>query len=121
VTYRDLGSNPLPHFDAATGLARLVPPEQRTPAQAASRPGSTTSSRPDCRTIPRPRPPCSAAASSSYSPAAAGATPKAHPDTGGTTRNHGFRTPSRSPAWNLASRPRRGSLDGLQTPQSAVA
>src|ERR1700686_2377795 len=36
VTYRDLGSNPLPHFDAATALARWVPPEQRTPAQAAS-------------------------------------------------------------------------------------
>jgi FMN-dependent NADH-azoreductase len=36
VTYRDLGSQPLPHFDAATGLARLVPPEQRTPAQAGS-------------------------------------------------------------------------------------
>jgi FMN-dependent NADH-azoreductase len=36
VTYRDLGSNPLPHFDAATGLARLVPPEQRTPAQVGS-------------------------------------------------------------------------------------
>jgi FMN-dependent NADH-azoreductase len=36
VTYRDLGSNPVPHFDAATGLARLVPPELRTPAQAAS-------------------------------------------------------------------------------------
>jgi FMN-dependent NADH-azoreductase len=36
VTYRDLGSNPVPHFDAATGPARLVPPEQHTPAQAAS-------------------------------------------------------------------------------------
>ncbi len=36
VTYRDLGSNPLPHFDAATGPARVVPPEQHTPAQAAS-------------------------------------------------------------------------------------
>jgi FMN-dependent NADH-azoreductase len=36
VTYRDLGSNPLPHFDAATGLARIVPPGLRTPAQAAS-------------------------------------------------------------------------------------
>jgi FMN-dependent NADH-azoreductase len=36
VTYRDLGSNPVPHFDAATGLARLVPGEQRTPAQARS-------------------------------------------------------------------------------------
>jgi FMN-dependent NADH-azoreductase len=36
VTYRDLGSNPVPHFDAATGLARMVPPELRTPAQAAS-------------------------------------------------------------------------------------
>jgi FMN-dependent NADH-azoreductase len=86
VTDRDLGSNPLPHFDAATGLARLVPPELRTPAQAgswalteeligeireadtillgfrcttsahpaASRPGSTTSSRSDCRSMPRP-------------------------------------------------------------------
>jgi FMN-dependent NADH-azoreductase len=36
VTYRDLGSNPLPHLDTATGLARLVPPEERTPAQEAS-------------------------------------------------------------------------------------
>ena len=36
VTYRDLGSHPVPHFDAATGLARIVPPELRTPAQAAS-------------------------------------------------------------------------------------
>jgi FMN-dependent NADH-azoreductase len=36
VTYRDLGSNPLPHLDADTGLARMVPPERRTPAQAAS-------------------------------------------------------------------------------------
>ena len=36
VTYRDLGSNPVPHIDAATGSARLVPPEQHTPAQAAS-------------------------------------------------------------------------------------
>ncbi|MDX6389936.1 MAG: FMN-dependent NADH-azoreductase [Streptosporangiaceae bacterium] len=36
VTYRDLGSHPLPHFDTATGLARIVPPGQRTPAQAAS-------------------------------------------------------------------------------------
>jgi FMN-dependent NADH-azoreductase len=36
VTYRDLGGNPVPHFDAATGTARLVPPEQHTTAQAAS-------------------------------------------------------------------------------------
>jgi FMN-dependent NADH-azoreductase len=36
VTYRDLGSNPVPHLDAATGLARMVPPEQHTTAQAAS-------------------------------------------------------------------------------------
>jgi FMN-dependent NADH-azoreductase len=36
VTYRDLGSNPVPHLDADTGLARMAPPEQRTPAQAAS-------------------------------------------------------------------------------------
>jgi FMN-dependent NADH-azoreductase len=36
VTYRDLGSHPVPHFDAATGLARIVPPELRTPVQAAS-------------------------------------------------------------------------------------
>ncbi|MEV0069540.1 MULTISPECIES: FMN-dependent NADH-azoreductase [unclassified Amycolatopsis] len=33
VTYRDLGANPVPHFDAASGLARLVPAEQRTPEQ----------------------------------------------------------------------------------------
>src|SRR4051812_47584290 len=36
VTYRDLGADPVPHFDTATGLARMLPPEQRTPAQAAS-------------------------------------------------------------------------------------
>jgi FMN-dependent NADH-azoreductase len=36
VTYRDLGSDPLPHLDTVTGLARVMPAEQRTPAQAAS-------------------------------------------------------------------------------------
>jgi FMN-dependent NADH-azoreductase len=36
VTYRDLGRDPIPHLDEASGLARLVPPEQHTPAQAAS-------------------------------------------------------------------------------------
>ena len=36
VTYRDLGAEPLPHLDAHGGLARLVPPGERTPAQAAS-------------------------------------------------------------------------------------
>lgn len=36
VTYRDLGSRPLPHIDTDSGLARLVPPEQHSPTQAAS-------------------------------------------------------------------------------------
>jgi FMN-dependent NADH-azoreductase len=36
VTYRDLGAHPLPHLDAAGGTARMVPPDQHTPAQAAS-------------------------------------------------------------------------------------
>lgn len=36
VTYRDLGANPLPHLDEAGGLARLLPPDQHTPAQAES-------------------------------------------------------------------------------------
>jgi FMN-dependent NADH-azoreductase len=36
VTYRDFAADPLPHLDAATGLARMVPPDQRTPAQQAS-------------------------------------------------------------------------------------
>ncbi len=36
VTYRDFGADPLPHFDSASGLARMVPIEQHTPAQAAS-------------------------------------------------------------------------------------
>jgi len=35
VTYRDLGTSPIPHLDAATGLARMVAAEQRTPAQDA--------------------------------------------------------------------------------------
>jgi FMN-dependent NADH-azoreductase len=36
VVYRDLGTHPVPHLDAAGGLARLVPPTEHTPAQAAS-------------------------------------------------------------------------------------
>jgi FMN-dependent NADH-azoreductase len=36
ITYRDFAINPIPHFYAATGLARVVPPEQRSPAQRAS-------------------------------------------------------------------------------------
>jgi FMN-dependent NADH-azoreductase len=36
VTYRDLGTNAIPHLDAATGLARMVTAEQRTAAQDAS-------------------------------------------------------------------------------------
>ena len=34
VTYRDLGASPVPHFDTRGGLARNIPPEQHTPAQA---------------------------------------------------------------------------------------
>jgi FMN-dependent NADH-azoreductase len=36
VTYRDLALQPIPHLDAATGMARLLPPEQHTPAQQES-------------------------------------------------------------------------------------
>jgi len=36
VSYRDLGRNPIPHLDSEGGLARMVPPDQRTPAQQAS-------------------------------------------------------------------------------------
>jgi FMN-dependent NADH-azoreductase len=36
VTYRDLGRDPLPHLDAAGGLAAMLPPGQHTAAQAAS-------------------------------------------------------------------------------------
>src|ERR1700689_56978 len=36
VTYRDLAAEPIPHLDAESGLARMVPPDQHTPAQAAS-------------------------------------------------------------------------------------
>ena len=36
VTYRDLGKHPVPHLDEAGGLARMVPPDQHTPAQAES-------------------------------------------------------------------------------------
>ncbi|NKQ58366.1 FMN-dependent NADH-azoreductase [Amycolatopsis sp. K13G38] len=36
VTYRDLGSDPVPHVDTATALARMMPPEQHTPEQAQS-------------------------------------------------------------------------------------
>jgi FMN-dependent NADH-azoreductase len=30
VTYRDLGAKPVPHLDAATGLARMVTAARRT-------------------------------------------------------------------------------------------
>jgi len=36
VTYRDLGRDPLPHLDAAGGLAPMVPRDQHTAAQAES-------------------------------------------------------------------------------------
>ncbi|GAA1309635.1 FMN-dependent NADH-azoreductase [Planotetraspora silvatica] len=36
VTYRDLGGEPLPHLDVAGGMARLVPRDQHTAAQAES-------------------------------------------------------------------------------------
>src|SRR4051812_1090599 len=36
VTYRDLAADPVPHFTADTGTARMVPPDQHTPAQAES-------------------------------------------------------------------------------------
>lgn len=36
VTYRDLGAHPLPHLDVEGGMARVVPPDQHSPAQAAS-------------------------------------------------------------------------------------
>src|SRR6201996_3990940 len=36
VTYRDLGAEPLPHLDAAGGIAHMVPRDHPTPAQAAS-------------------------------------------------------------------------------------
>jgi FMN-dependent NADH-azoreductase len=36
VTYRDLAADPPPHFDAVTGLARMLPAAQQTPAQRAS-------------------------------------------------------------------------------------
>jgi FMN-dependent NADH-azoreductase len=36
VTYRDLGRDPLPHLDAAGGLAAMLPPGQHTTAQAES-------------------------------------------------------------------------------------
>jgi FMN-dependent NADH-azoreductase len=36
VTYRDLGAEPIPHFDHDSGLAGMVPPEQHTPTQVAT-------------------------------------------------------------------------------------
>src|ERR1700724_654945 len=36
VTYRDLGRDPLPHLDAAGGLARILPPGHHPAAQAES-------------------------------------------------------------------------------------
>jgi FMN-dependent NADH-azoreductase len=36
VTYRDLGAKPVPHLDAATGLARMVTAARRTEAEDAS-------------------------------------------------------------------------------------
>src|SRR5882762_792046 len=36
ITFRDLAAHPIPHFDAVTGLARMVPPEKRSRAEQLS-------------------------------------------------------------------------------------
>ena len=36
ITYRDLAAHPIPHFDTATGLARMVPPDKRSHAEQLS-------------------------------------------------------------------------------------
>jgi FMN-dependent NADH-azoreductase len=36
VTYRDLGADPLPHIDALTGAARMIPADQHTEEQSES-------------------------------------------------------------------------------------
>lgn len=36
VVYRDLAADPLPHYDADAHSARMTPPEQHTPGQAAA-------------------------------------------------------------------------------------
>src|SRR5258708_37196454 len=36
ITFRDLAAHPIPHFDAVTGLARMVEPEKRTRAEQLS-------------------------------------------------------------------------------------
>ena len=36
ITFRDLAAHPIPHFDAVTGLARMVAPEKRTRAEQLS-------------------------------------------------------------------------------------
>ncbi|WP_454854298.1 FMN-dependent NADH-azoreductase [Promicromonospora soli] len=36
VIYRDLGAEPVPHFDSTANLSRGLPPDQHTPAQAES-------------------------------------------------------------------------------------
>ena len=36
ITFRDLAAHPIPHFDAVTGLARMVPQEKRTRAEQLS-------------------------------------------------------------------------------------
>jgi FMN-dependent NADH-azoreductase len=36
VTYRDLGAEPPPHLDSRSGRARMIAPDQHTPAQAVS-------------------------------------------------------------------------------------
>ncbi|MEA2149645.1 MAG: FMN-dependent NADH-azoreductase, partial [Solirubrobacteraceae bacterium] len=36
VTYRDLAADPLPHLDTTSATARMVAPQEHTPAQARS-------------------------------------------------------------------------------------
>ena len=137
VTYRDLGSHPLPHFDTATGLARILPPELRTPAQAASWAlteeligeikeadtivlglplynfGAPSSVKtwvdhliaPGLSIDPETKAPLLGGREFVVLASRGGGYAEGTPGTGGTTRNHGFRTPSRSPAWNRASSP----------------
>ena len=137
VTYRDLGRDPLPHLDAACGLARILPRDQHTAAHAESWAltellvseikeadtivlglplynfGAPSSVKawvdhliaPGLSIDPETHAAARAAATSSYSPAGAAATPKARHAKAGTTPNRGSRTPSRPRAWSRASSP----------------
>lgn len=117
ITYRDLAAHPIPHFDAVTGLARMVPAEKRSRVEHLSfalsvelineiKQADTVVLRlPSTTTVRQARSRHGSTPNSSFSPSAAADTVPAHRGKAGITLSRGSGTHCRRPASNRGSSP----------------